>query len=342
MTPTLASWIFREGRARLRATYRALRRLKLTRDGITSRSALHAIFESLGVTRGGTVFLHASTRALGYVAGGPDAVCRALADTVGPHGTIVMPSFSHSGSMEEHVASRPSFDVRSTPSASGAISEAFRSLPGVVRSLHPTHSFAALGPLAHDLLDAHASVNSPCGVGSPLDKLCATDGLTLRLGTGALTLFHHAQELSEHPLLFTDQGVTLPCTDASGVTRFVDTRVYRKSIPSVLYVDWPPETEAQPMHWRDYPLLHPGDREQRLRRTPGAEATLHGLLRLRNEYARTHFHAIVTLPNGIADAFRASEWRKFAIPRLRTLLTRHQALYTADILEACLRDRGIA
>src|SRR5215212_8405353 len=55
-----------------------------------SRSELAASFHNLGVRAGDTVMLHASVRAVGEVAGGPDEIHLALKDAVTPEGTILM------------------------------------------------------------------------------------------------------------------------------------------------------------------------------------------------------------------------------------------------------------
>jgi len=47
-------------------------------------------FRNLGVHPGNTVFLHASVRAVGEVAGGPDAIHLNLKDALTPEGTLMM------------------------------------------------------------------------------------------------------------------------------------------------------------------------------------------------------------------------------------------------------------
>ena len=87
---------------------------------------LRRALEHLGVQPGMTVFVHASLSQLGYLSGGPRSVIRALAAAVGPAGTVAMPSFPFSGSMQDYVATRPEFDLRGTPSRVGALTEEFR------------------------------------------------------------------------------------------------------------------------------------------------------------------------------------------------------------------------
>jgi aminoglycoside 3-N-acetyltransferase len=97
---------------------------------------------------------------------------RALIDFCGPDRTLVMPSFVMGGRTYNTAAyfrTRP-FDVRTTPSEMGLVAEIFRRTPQVLRSLHPTCSVCALGPLAKEITTGHhvsrtgMSPDSPYGV----------------------------------------------------------------------------------------------------------------------------------------------------------------------------------
>jgi aminoglycoside 3-N-acetyltransferase len=99
-------------------------------------------------------------------------VVSALIELCGPNRTIVMPAFILGGrnyDTSAYFQSRP-FDVRCTPSEVGLIAEVFRRTPNVLRSLHPTCSLCALGPLAKELTTGHhisrtgTSPDSPFGV----------------------------------------------------------------------------------------------------------------------------------------------------------------------------------
>lgn len=96
----------------------------------------------------------------------------ALIRICGPERTLVMPSFIMGGrsyDAAEFYKSKP-FDVRTTPSEMGLIAEIFRRTPKVLRSLHPTSSVCALGPLAKEVTAGHhvsatgMSPDSPFGV----------------------------------------------------------------------------------------------------------------------------------------------------------------------------------
>jgi len=97
------------------------------------------------------------------VEGGAAAVIGALGDAVGPQGDVLMPSFNLIGSKQERAAR---WDVEQTPSSVGWLTEAFRQMPETTRSDHYSHSIAAQGPRARDIVSNHLSDK---GMASPWD-----------------------------------------------------------------------------------------------------------------------------------------------------------------------------
>ena len=156
---------------------------------------------SLGVEPGQTLLVHASLSALGWVCGGPPAVVDALQEVLGTDGTLVMATHSP-GNMdpsdmgnppvpeswcdtvrEEMPPYRPAL---APARATGAVAECFRSCPGVCRSAHPQHSFAAWGKHAGFVTAAH-SLSGSLGEESPLARVYDLDGDILFLGTAHAT-----------------------------------------------------------------------------------------------------------------------------------------------------------
>ncbi|MCL2741407.1 MAG: AAC(3) family N-acetyltransferase [Oscillospiraceae bacterium] len=96
--------------------------------------------ERLGVDPGGTLLTHLSYKAIGEVFGRGDAVLDAL-QTHMRKGLLVLPTHTW-----DYVGlNNPVMDVLHTPSCVGALTNLFRRRTGARRSLHPTHSLAAMG-----------------------------------------------------------------------------------------------------------------------------------------------------------------------------------------------------
>jgi aminoglycoside 3-N-acetyltransferase len=172
---------------------------------VTSAS-LAAHLRALGVRSDGVVIVHSSLSKLGWVVGGAQAVVLALQSVAGATGTLVLPTHStHLGDPErwenppvprdwwhEIRAEMPAFDpVLTSTRQMGAIVECFRHVPGVVRSSHPRHSFAALGPEALSIVAEHDLADS-FGEQTPLGRAYALDAQVLLLGVG------HANNTSLH------------------------------------------------------------------------------------------------------------------------------------------------
>jgi len=178
---------------------------------------------ALGLDAGSTVLVHGSLSSLGWVCGGAPAVVDALQRVVTEDGTVVMPTHSPGnrdptdmssppvpdawyGTVREQM---PSYRPDVTPTQGmGAIAECFRSYPGVRRSAHPQHSFAAWGADAAFVTEGHAYEYS-LGEESPLARVYDLDGQVLFLGTT------HATNTSLHLAEYRadlDVGTTTDCS----------------------------------------------------------------------------------------------------------------------------------
>ena len=148
-------------------------------------------FTNLGIEKGDTLFIHSSFKSLGPVADGAGTVIAALEETVGQNGLILMPSFNLRPSREERVAS---WDVATTPSTVGWLTEFFRQMPGTYRSDHYSHAVTARGRDAEAFVADHLrqeGYQSPWdlhpwgktyGTHSPMFRAYKTDGKLLMIG----------------------------------------------------------------------------------------------------------------------------------------------------------------
>jgi aminoglycoside 3-N-acetyltransferase len=199
----------------------------VTRPWITQRRIV-ADLRALGLRGSELLLVHPALPPLGHVLGGPRTVISALRQVVGDQGTLVLPAHTwESANLGERT-----FDVRMTPSSSGAIAEEFRKTPGVVRSLHPTHSVTALGPLSRQLVSGHHLCRYPCGPGSPyvraLDLGCHI--LLLGVGLESNTSHHAVEALAEVPYLLNDTPDRFILIDETGATHESATFRHRRGV----------------------------------------------------------------------------------------------------------------
>jgi aminoglycoside 3-N-acetyltransferase len=155
---------------------------------------------NIGVRSGGALLVHASFKSLGPFPGGVETIVEGLLAALGPQGTLLMPALSY----ETVVPATRVFDIKSTPSCVGIIPETFRLREGTKRSMHPTHSVCAAGPLSDSLLNPHILDSTPCGPNSPFTRLSDLNGQILMLGCGLLpnTSMHSIEEIAQVPYLF--------------------------------------------------------------------------------------------------------------------------------------------
>ena len=167
----------------------------------------------LGLARGDVVMVHASLRAIGEVAGGPDEVHLAIKDAITAEGTLLMyascPRYydevgrgNLSPDEEREVLERlPPFDAISARSArdNGALVELFRTWPGSRVNNHVAR-FVAWGKHT-DYLFSEQPWDFAFGYGSVLDRFTELNGKILLLGShhDNVTYLHYAEHIADFP-----------------------------------------------------------------------------------------------------------------------------------------------
>ena len=171
-------------------------------------SDILAGLRALGIAPGDDLMLHCSLSAIGWVRGGADGLIDAVLAAVAPDGTALMPTLPD--------VYQP-FEARTSPSTVGRVSEAFRLRPEAVRSNHPSHAVAAIGPRAEELVAGHERTD-PTGPDSPYDRLRRWGGLVVLLGVDhdRNTMLHVAEALAASPYL---RHATLQVVDEDGAVR---------------------------------------------------------------------------------------------------------------------------
>lgn len=150
----------------------------------------------LGLRRGDVVVFHSSLKSIGYVEGGADTVIDAFLDTVGPEGTVMVPTFTFSFARAGGIPFHPA----KTPSKVGLITDVFWRRVDAYRSRHPTHSVAAIGRYARYLTSGHENTSAFSKHG-PWGRLVELNGYVMLLGVGfnVCSFFHAVEDRLELP-----------------------------------------------------------------------------------------------------------------------------------------------
>jgi len=287
----------------------------------------------LGLATGNLVCVHSSFSALGYVEGGPTIFIQALEEVVGPSGTIMMPTFPMGGSMLSHLESRQTFNVLTSPSQLGALTEAFRTWPDVKRSLHPTNSVAAKGPLANELLKGHECSPTPYGLDTPYGRLAPQNGKILMVNTHIHSFLHHVQELVNFPNLHLNGTWRALLVNEDGRESTMETKAMRPRIPYYILL---PGTEGQERDYvllQDYALIFPESRKAKVLEA-GYRLNNHPQIwnRQENLSERGIFQSC-TIGAARVGLLHAAPFLSFLRPEFELLIEKHRASYNLEQLE---------
>ncbi|WP_410770323.1 AAC(3) family N-acetyltransferase [Fontibacillus sp. BL9] len=158
--------------------------------------------EDAGIRRQGTLLMHSSMKKIGEVDGGADTVLDALLEYM-KDGLLVLPT--HTWSTIN--ADNPKFYVETSEVCVGILPELFRKRPGVIRSLHPTHSVAALGKDAAEFTTGDERWDTPCYRQSAWGKLLDRQATIILVGVDLRrnTFIHGIEEWVDIPGRMTDE-----------------------------------------------------------------------------------------------------------------------------------------
>lgn len=186
----------------------------------------------LGVESGDILFVHSSFKNLGPVQGGVETVVCALEDSIGAEGLLLMPSFN----LVEMEKRAETWNLETTPSTVGWITEYFRRLPATYRSDHYSHAVAARGKDASAFVAGHLRQEgheSPWdrkpwgktyGVHSPMYKAYQADAKLLMLGVDytSSTYIHFVEVMYWHKLRAQNHAASYPALKRPALGAFWD------------------------------------------------------------------------------------------------------------------------
>ena len=147
-------------------------------------------FKKIGLTTGDVVLVHSSFKSFGEVKGSPQTVIDALISVIGDEGTLIVPRFNFDFS----TYGTP-WDVRSTPSQMGIISEFARKDPRSRKVFHPIYPFSIIGKHADELVKHR--YKGGYGKDSIFHQLRVLDAKIIQIDKvyKSTTIIHHVEEM---------------------------------------------------------------------------------------------------------------------------------------------------
>ena len=231
MLNRILAYLSPDQKSRLRSLYGNAQQIFVRKFLSYGKPELIRALRSLGIQRDDTLMVHSGFNKTTGFTGSPSEFIDVLLEVVGPEGHLPMVSMPYMSSTYEYLQKGKIFDVRKTISHMGIISETFRRRNDVVRSQHPTHPVLALGPKAGWVVGDHEKCLSPCGLGTPFDKLLQLGGKVLFLDVSffTFTFFHYLEERIKDRLdfsLFFPELFEVPYIDFDGNRQVMQTYVY--------------------------------------------------------------------------------------------------------------------
>jgi aminoglycoside 3-N-acetyltransferase len=201
-----------------------------------STSKQHAIDElanqwrDCGIQQGDVLLLHSNVKRVLIHYRRRDAqwtvgdILESLLVALGSQGTLVLPLFNF------NFTKGIPFDMRSSPSHMGILTEVGRQWPGAVRTGHPIYSFAAIGAAA----GAFQGVCNYSGYGmdSPfalLKKLSGKIAVIDLPEQDSMTFYHHVEEALQVPYRY-NKTWSGQYTDLSGNTQTREFSLFVRNI----------------------------------------------------------------------------------------------------------------
>lgn len=186
--------------------------------------------QKAGVQNGDVVLVHSSLSRIGHLAEGPKTLVDALLSVIGTTGTLLMPTSPNAVYQLNYIRNTPYFDVQHSPSKTGAITEYFRTLPGVLRSLHPTEPVSAFGHNASYFVSDHFNELTPYTAKSPFYRVSEQKGKILYIGVTldmAGTNLHTLEDAVDFKYpVYMDEVFEIDVIDYEGINHKVKTKVH--------------------------------------------------------------------------------------------------------------------
>ena len=151
------------------------------------------LVEKLGIRAGDSIFVTSSFGNLNANFS-PKDVVELLMNIVTKEGTIMMPYYPPTNSTV-WAKNNCVFDMKTTKSGMGVITNVFSKMPGVVKSVHPTKAVCIWGKDAEMLAENHEISTTPYYWDSPYGKLLKKGSKSVGLGVGNMPIIHTMEDV---------------------------------------------------------------------------------------------------------------------------------------------------
>ncbi|MGL1890859.1 MAG: AAC(3) family N-acetyltransferase [Spirochaetaceae bacterium] len=161
-----------------------------------NKQQLEEAIKQLGIKPTDTILIHSSMKSIGDVEGGADTVIDLFTEYMKP-GLLIFPT--HTWNIV--TKNGDIYDPETTPSCIGILTNIFKERPNVIRSLHPTHSVAAIGKNAQQFTSGEENATTPAPWDGCWGKLYSLDAKILFLGCSLNrnTFIHSVEEWCNIP-----------------------------------------------------------------------------------------------------------------------------------------------
>lgn len=158
--------------------------------------------KNLGIKSNDTLMIHSSMKSIGQVEGGADTVLDAFIEFLAD-GLLIFPTHTWKRLEDDYTLYQPETE----PSCVGLLTNLFLKREGVLRSLHPTHSVAALGKDAEKFIEGEEQFDTPCNRSGCYGKLYDRKAKILFLGCDLNhnTYLHGVEEWNKIPNRLADK-----------------------------------------------------------------------------------------------------------------------------------------
>lgn len=180
--------------------------------------------KEMGIQADDTVVIHTSMKAIGPVEGGAETVIQAFTEYLSK-GLFIVPTHTWANVNGQ----QPVYDRAETPSCIGLLPNLILKTPGAVRSLHPTHSIAAIGRDAAAYVKGEELSTTPAPKGGCWARLYDRNAKILLIGVGQErhTYLHAVEEELEIPRRLSPEPITLEIRDQGTLISKVNFRPHK-------------------------------------------------------------------------------------------------------------------